>query len=313
MNILQTLLENDILTEESKKEIEEAIAAQLLEAVEEAVKVAKEEAEISVRAELAEQFVTDKEALVEALDTKVQQFLESELQEFKDDIENFRDLETEYAEKLVNVKKELAECAKKDFTQLINILNEFLEERVEAEMKELKEDIEEVKKIRFGAKVYESVKETFEREYFDKDEINKNAKEAEDVLKRVTTDLREAKKELNHIKRDTALTETLSSLSGRPKEVMAAILENTPTDKIQKVYDQFIGRVLNESVVEETEEKEEKVLAENSKTQSGKGKVVTETVAVNGDSGDDLLIEDEEGHGLSKEETARLRDLIGID
>lgn len=311
MDILQNLLENEILTEETKKELEEAIKSQIAEAVAVAVNEAKEDTEVSVRAELAEQFVADKEALVEALDTKAQQFLEAELEEFRGDVESFRDLEAEYADKVVAMKKELSEVAKKDFTQLVNILNEFLEERVTAEFEELKEDIAEVKKLKFGQRIYESIKDTFEREYFNKDEIDQAAKKAEKELKKTKDELTEARKELNQAVREQTLTETLSTLDGRPREVMAAILANTPTNKIGKVFEQFIGRVLNESVVKEADEKETQVLAEDSKTQV-KDKPVAKTVAITGDSGKEPIFESEEIDvpRLSKEEKARLLDLV---
>jgi hypothetical protein len=312
MEILQNLLESEILTEETMKELETAIQTQISEAVEAAVTEARVEAETNVRAELAEQFVTDKEALVEALDTKAQQFLEAEMLEFKDDVENFRDLEAEHAEKIVAIKKQLSEVAKKDFSQLVNILNEFLEERVTAEFDELKEDIAEVKKIKFGQSIFESIKDTFEREYFDKDEIDREAEQTAAELNATKEELNEARKELAGVVREQTLTEALSSLDGRPREVMAAILDKTPTDRIQKVYEQFIGRVLNESVVEEnTEEKESEVLAEDdSNTQSNEEEVVTETVTVTGDAGTDLVEEDDE-RNLSEQDTTRLRDLSG--
>jgi hypothetical protein len=312
MDILQNLLENEILTSETKDELEKAIETQISEAVEAAVLEAKAEVETSVRAELAEQFVTDKEALVEALDTKAQQFLESELAELKDDVDNFRDLEAEFALKVVNMKKELSEVAKKDFAQLVNILNEFLEERVTAEFEELKEDIDEVKKIRFGQKIYESVKAEFEREHFDKDEIDKKAGEVKAELEKTKEQLKEATTKLNATEREFVLTETLSALEGRPREVMAAILQRTPTGKIKKVYEQFIGRVLNENVVAEDTEKEAKVLAEDSKTQD-KEKVVTETVKVSGDAGKEPIVESEEDTRprLSKEAAHALRELSG--
>jgi len=313
MDILQNLLENEILTSETKDELEKAIETQISEAVEAAVLEAKAEVETSVRAELAEQFVTDKEALVEALDTKAQQFLESELAELKDDVDNFRDLEAEFALKVVNMKKELSEVAKKDFAQLVNILNEFLEERVTAEFEELKEDIDEVKKIRFGQKIYESVKAEFEREHFDKDEIDKKAGEVKAELEKTKEQLKEATTKLNATEREFVLTETLSALEGRPREVMAAILQRTPTGKIKKVYEQFIGRVLNENVVAEDTEKEAKVLAEDSKTQDKEKKVVTETVKVSGDAGKEPIVEGEEDTRprLSKEAAYTLRELSG--
>jgi len=306
MEILQTLLENEILTPETKADLEEAIKTQITEAVEVAVEEAKAEVEANVRAELAEQFVTDKEALVEALDTKAQQFLESELAELVDDVEQFRDLEAEYAGRVVEMKRELAEVAKKDFSQLVNILNEFLEERVTAEFDELKEDIEEVKKIKFGKVMYETFRETFERDFFDKDEIDRKSRKASAELKKTKEALAEAQTKLDEANRKAVLTETLSTLDGRPREIMEAILVKTPTDKIGAVYEQFIGRVLNKSVVEETEEKEETVLAEGSNTQSKE-----ETVKVTGDTGVDAPLNEAAESRLSKEEQQRLRDLSG--
>jgi hypothetical protein len=311
MEILQNLLENEILNEETKTELEEAIQSQISEAVEAAVQEAKAETETNVRAELAEQFVTDKEALVEALDTKAQQFLESELTELKEDVEAFRDLEAEYAEKVVNMKKKLSETAKKDFAQLVNILNEFLEERVEAEFSELKEDIDQVKQLRFGEAIFESFKDTFAKTYFNKDEMDAKAKTVEAELEAARKELNEMKEELSATKREQVLSETLSVLEGRPREVMAAILDKTPTDKIQKVYEQFIGRVLNENVVEEDEEKETEVLAEDSNTQEEQ---LTETVKVTGDEPEVVVegVEEAGGeHRLTKEEVERLRELTG--
>lgn len=315
MDILQNLLENEILTPETKEQLEEAISSQLSEAVETAVNEAREETETRVRAELAEQFVTDKEALVEALDTKVQQFLDVELAELMEDVENYRDLEAEYADKVVNMKQQLAEVAKKDFAQLVNILNEFLEERVDAEFQELKEDIEEVKKLKFGETIFEAFKDQFLSEHFDKDEFDQKVSKMTTELKNTKEALSEARKELASVERKTALNETLSSLEGKPREVMAAILENTPTEKIESTYKQFIGRVLNESVVEENEaEKENKeVLAEgDSETQSNEKRTLKETVDVSGDTGiDPPVANDDDLRNLSESAANRLRELTG--
>jgi hypothetical protein len=313
MELLQKLLENEILTPETKAELEEAITSQISEAVEAAAEEAKVEVETSVRAELAEQFVADKEALVEALDTKVQQFLESEMAELQDDIQSFRDLEAEYAEKVVNMKKKLTEVAKKDMAQLVNVLNEFLDERLQAEFTELREDITEVKRIKFGQKLFDDVEAMYEEKHFDKDAVSKRAKLAEVELGKTKKALTEAQRNLAKVKRLQKLNEVLSPLAGRGREMMNAILHKTPTDKLETVYEQFVGRVLNRSAVEEGEEKETKVLAEDSNTQSNEEKVVTETVEVNGDSGKEPIFESEEPveKHLSKEAEARLRDLSG--
>ena len=95
--LLQKLLESEVLTAETQKELKEAIEQKVTEAVE----AAKAEAAADVRAELTEQWVNERDALIEAVDAKVGDFLDSELDELKSDIERFRDLEAESAEKLV--------------------------------------------------------------------------------------------------------------------------------------------------------------------------------------------------------------------
>jgi hypothetical protein len=313
--LLQKLLENDLLTEDTKGELEEAIQSQVNEAVEKAVANAKEETETAVRAELAEQFVVDKEALVEALDTKIDVFLESHFEELREDVENFRDLEAEFARKTVEQKEQLAETAKKDFAKLVDILDEFLNERVEAEFEELREDIEEVKKLRKGQKIFEAFKDEFEREFFDADEMNAKAEKAEADLEALKTELNEARGKLEGAERELVLNETLSNLEGKPREVMAAILEKVETEKVPAVYEQFIGRVLNsETMVKEKAEKEETVLAENSEPQSEEGENLTETVGVSGDTDGPVVesVDDTETTTkLDEEEILRLRELTG--
>jgi DNA repair exonuclease SbcCD ATPase subunit len=304
--LLQKLLENDLLTEDTKGELEEAIQSQVNEAVEAAVAKAKEETETEVRAELAEQFVVDKEALVEAIDTKIDVFLEKELEELKGDIEAFRDLEAEFAEKTVEQKKQLAETAKKDFAKLVDILDEYLNEAVENEFNELREEIEEVRKLRKGQKIFEAFKDEFEAEFFDADEMNQKAEKAEADLEQLKAELNEAREQLADAERKQVVNEALSNLEGKPREVMAAILEKVDTDKVPAVYEQFIGRVLSkEETVKEDAEKEETVLAENSEPQSDEGENLTETVGVSGDTDGPVVesVEDAEStRKLSKDE-----------
>ena len=103
--LLQKLLEAEVLTEETKKELKTAFETKLNEAVE----AAKAEAAADVRAELTEQWVNERDALVEAVDAKVGDYLDGEIEELKADIERFRDLEAEAAEKLVEAKALMAE------------------------------------------------------------------------------------------------------------------------------------------------------------------------------------------------------------
>src|SRR5216684_2737769 len=108
--LFKKLVESELLTEDTKNELQ----AQFETLLQESVTAAKKEAEEKVRLDLTEQFIADKEALIEALDTKAEEFLVKEFAELKDDIERFRDLEAEFAEKLVEAKKDMADTVRKD-------------------------------------------------------------------------------------------------------------------------------------------------------------------------------------------------------
>lgn len=131
--ILEKMLSTDILSDETKNELMEAFKAELA--------AAKEVAIAEAKVEFAEKFAEDKARLVEALDTKVTAMLQDEVTELKEDIERFRDLEAEFAARLVEEKEALGLQVKADMAQLVETLDVFLEERLTAEVVELKESI----------------------------------------------------------------------------------------------------------------------------------------------------------------------------
>src|SRR5665811_2235266 len=135
--ILKKLFETEVLSAEVKAELEQAFKTKL----EEAVAVATASASADTKAQLSEQWVTERDALVEAIDSKVGDFLDAELGELKDDIERFRDLEAEHAEKLVEAKAEMAHELKGDLKELVEKIDSFLEIRIAAEVEELREDL----------------------------------------------------------------------------------------------------------------------------------------------------------------------------
>lgn len=285
--LLQKLLETNLLTEESKKTIAEQFTAHVKQIEDET----RTKVETEVRAQLAEQFVADKETLIEALDTKAEEFLKAELAELKEDVERFRDLEAEHAEKLVEARKEMAEVLKKDMTELVDTLDTFLEMRLKEEFTELRESIDQVKKLEFGRRIFEAVAAEFETHHADKDGTAAALAEAKTNLENTQKVLAEAEAELKNVKRAQKLAEVLEPLQGRSREVMEAILKNIPTEKLAEAYGTFIGRVLNESRATEgstkVEDKSEKdsdtpVLAEGAdSTVGGEG---GETKVVSGDT-----------------------------
>ena len=87
--VLQKLLEADVLSADTKIELEEAFNSK----IETAITEAKELATAETKVELAEQWNTERDSLIEAIDNKVTEFLNSEMTELREDLNRFRDLE----------------------------------------------------------------------------------------------------------------------------------------------------------------------------------------------------------------------------
>lgn len=301
--LLEKLLSSELLTEETK----EQVGTEFKALIENAIIEARAKTEVEVRAELTEQFAVEREALVEAVDTKVEEFLRAELTELKEDIENFRDLEAEYAEKLVDEKRAIAEGFRSDMAQLIDNLDTFLEERMTAEFDELRESIEDVRKIQFGRRLFEAFEAEVKGMMAD-DGTQTALAEARAQLDATRQTLAESAEALEAAKRGLKMVEVLEPLSGHSREVMEAILKNVPTAKLEEAYQTFIPRVLHESTkVEAKSEKESEtlVLAEGDTSTSGE-----KTTVVTGDTPKVTEVVTESAANVELQ--ARLKRLAGI-
>lgn len=312
--LLKKLLSAEVLTEETKEELTKAFETQLNEAM----NSAREEAKLSVTAELNEQWINERETLIEALDAKVTEALTEELNELRGDIENFRDLEAEHAEKLVEAKSEMATAVKKDIAQLIEKLDTFLEIRLSTELEELREDVDVVKKQQFGKTVFEAFVTEFQKHYTADGSVEAKLTEAEDRLEDAMVALEEAEKKTAKMERSIKLKEVLSPLSGRTREVMEAILKNVDTPMLEDAYSTYVGRVLKETSAsaegKKASEKESSVLAEGKKVAAPKGVVKTGNDKEQLD--EEVVIEEAEHKSgtpvLAESEKQRLRALAGI-
>lgn len=291
--LLKKLLAADVLTEETKSEIETAVKSQL----EEAMKAAREEATALVTAELNEQWISERETLIEALDAKITETLAEEIADLKGDIERFRDLEAEHAAKLVEAKEEMATQLKGDIATLIEKLDAFLEVRLSSELEELREDFAAVKKQQFGKTVFEAFVSEFRKFYTEDGSSEAKLSEAEQRLADASAALEEAEKKVAKMERAAKMEAVLKPLSGRGREVMEAILKNVETSMLEEAYKTYVGRVLKESADEQTSEKEEKVLAE------GEVKPVVAGVAK---KGDDATLAAEQKSLTEAEEAAKV-------
>jgi uncharacterized protein YejL (UPF0352 family) len=255
--LLEKLLSSELLTEETRKELAEGFTKMLNEAVEE------EKAKILV--ELSQQFVTERAQLIEALDTKVNERLEAELAPFKQDILDYRDKDVEYAQRLVEATNKVKADAKEDLKTLVEQVNDYLDIVLNEQFTELKNDIEECKKIRYGSEIFEAVQKTFERKFVNKESIANQLKEANEKLENANKKLLETQESLKQAERSQKLTAVLENLNGRSKELMEVLLANVPTNKLEETYAKHINKVLAETIgtVDTKSEKETKVLAES--------------------------------------------------
>jgi len=259
--LLNKLLQAEVLTEDTRKELQSAFAKQLNEAVQ----TARQEAQAAVTAELNEQWINERETLIEALDAQVTEALSEELKELKADIERFRDLEAEHSTKLVEAKEEMAGRVKQDLQQLIENLDTWMEIRLTAELSELKEDLEQAKKRALGQRIFEAFVAEFKQNYVAEGSTEKQLQESQTRLADANSALKAAEAKAAKLERKMAMESVLSPLTGRSREVMEAILKNVDTPLLEQAYTTYIGRVVRESSTDSTSEKEKSVLAEGKK------------------------------------------------
>lgn len=240
--ILNKLLESELLSEETKKEISEQWTTGL-NSYKQSV---REEVTLEVRAELSEQWVQERDTLIESVDTFVSQALATELEELRGDIERFRDLEAEMAEKLVEEKHKLAEEVSSELDQLVDKIDAFFEMRLSEEMEELKEDLEIVKQNEFGRKIFEAFSNEYSKSYYDEDSSAAQLSITESKLEDAQSRIAELEAAQSKMLREQKMEKVLSPLTGKKREQMAFVLQNVETSKLEEGYKFFIGRVLKE-------------------------------------------------------------------
>lgn len=240
--ILKKLLESELLSEETKAQISEQWTA----SVEAFKNQVREETANEVRLQLSEQWITERDELIEKVDGFVAEALVKEITELKGDIERFRDLEAEYAEKLVEEKHKLAEEVAKELDSLVDKIDAFFEMRLTAEMDELKEDLEVVKQNEFGRKIFEAFVNEYSKGYVDEGAIQAKLSVAEQKLKDAEARLNEREEQLGKMIREAKLEKILSPLTGKKRDQMEMLLKNVDTERLEESYNFFIGRVLKE-------------------------------------------------------------------
>ena len=240
--ILQKLLNSELLSEEAKAEI----STQMTEAVEQYRTAIREEVTLQVRGEIAEQWANERDSLIENVESFVAKKLDEEVNELKVDIERFRDLEAEYAEKIVEEKHAMAETLSEELDQLVDKMDAFFDLRLTEEFKELREDLEIVKQNEFGRKIFEAFATEFNGAHIDEDSIQSKLQAAVAKLGDAESTIAKLEESQAKMVREAKLEKILAPLNGKKKEQMQFVLQSVETSRLEEAYNHFIGRVLKE-------------------------------------------------------------------
>jgi hypothetical protein len=241
-DILKQLIQNELLSEETKAELSE----QWNTTVETYKTQVREEVSGEVRAELAAQWIAERDALISKVDDFVAEALTKEIEEFRGDVDRFRDLEAEAAAKLIEAKHQMAREVAEELDDLVDKIDAFFEMRISAELEEMKEDIEVVKQNDFGRKIFDAYASTYASNYVDEDSVQSKLIATEGKLQDVEQQLATLEEERNQMVREAKMEQVLSALTGKKREQMAMVLKNVDTARLEESYKFFIGRVLKE-------------------------------------------------------------------
>jgi hypothetical protein len=250
-NVLSKLISADFLNEESKAEITQLFTESI-----ETMKVnLREEIEAEVKAQLVLEWTEQRDKLIESLDETLNTALDAELNELKDDIAQYTDLKVKYAQDLVEAKKELAQKTQADLDTLVDKLDSFLEDVLITEFDELREDLELAQQNDFGRKIFESFSNEYQKSFFSTDDLGKQVKTLESKLdkeKAITKRLTEDR--AAHL-REKEMTRVLANLTGDKAEQMTILLKTVETQKLDEMYNLYIGKILKESTDKQPIEK----------------------------------------------------------
>lgn len=217
--ILARLLNNNLLTEDSRKEVSESVRAYITDY------------EVKTKAELLEQLsesiIAERNEFAESVEQKFKTVIAAQLQTLNEEISNFRDLEFEYKTKLANEKIKLTEAFEAEKRELASAIASQLDEAINQSFNELHTDLRAVRELGFGRKLFEAFKEEYTESYLDQDGLRNTLDELRserDALRSQVVTLESHRKE---IKREQLIAECLGKTRGNTREQLKIILENT--------------------------------------------------------------------------------------
>jgi len=262
LDALKTLFENDVVSEEVRQSIEEAWEAKITEN--------RKAVTAELREEFAKKYEHDKQTMVEAIDTMLEERLATELQEFAEDRKQLAEAKAKYA------------VAQRENAKL---LKNFVMETLGKEVGELHED-QKAMAEKF-AKLEEFVVEALSKEIAEFYEDKKDLAETKVKL------VKEAKTKFAQVKKDfvaksaTLVSETVSKKLGQEIGQLKEDIESArKNDFGRKLFEAFAAEYSTSYLNEKSEtakllkviDMKEKQIAE-AKTLAVKAKKLAESAA----------------------------------
>jgi hypothetical protein len=228
---------------------------------------------------------------VNKLENFVIHSLSEEIQEFHQDKKDL--VETKV--KLVREAKDKLSKIQKEFVQRsARLVNETVTKHLNAEMSQLKEDIQIARENNFGRKLFEAFATEFAVTHLNE---NKEIAKLQQAIQKREAIIAEAKKaeqqkaslleskerEIRILKesqeRKETLNDLLKPLNREKQTVMMQLLENVQTDRLKSAFDKYLPAVLNNttSTVKKTEKSAMLVESRSEVTGDKTAKVSVET------------------------------------
>ena len=187
--------------------------------------------------------------------------LAKEIKEFHEDKKGV--VETKV--KLVaEAKKQMAKMKEAFITKSAKVVEDAVNNKLQSELKTLKDDITAAREVNFGKKIFEAFASEYQNSYLNEksetaklmkvvDETALKLKNAEKAVEEkqavIESKDAESKRQADLMERKEKMAEMLKPLGKEKGEVMSQLLESVQTDKLQASFDKYLPHVMAEQPI----------------------------------------------------------------
>lgn len=279
--ILDKLLNNDLLTESTRNELQTAITESIAKAKEEARREAVTEAQVK----LTKQWDKERTALVESIDSKVEMTVKPHIDALQIALNETEDLKVRLSAKALKHERALAKRVASEYKNLAEDIDQFLKKVVAEHMQAAKDDIAAIKEDNFGRKIYRAFVREYIENHHDEKKLHNSVAATKAQLSQALEENARLKSQLNEAARKDKMKTLLAPLTGETRKIMEAVLANVPTNRLDESYKTTLSRVLRST----EKETQKTVLAETANDKNNRRKrpqtkdAITEGLEVSGD------------------------------